>query len=309
MINYFFPKKTPLFLALLLFVIYAFLNNVVLANAPSYSVKSAFNNLTKSEQEEYAHKKLFLSKLSKSTPKLRIISISPEITELIKELNAQDLLVGVDINSNLPSKYNTLPKIADFYHIYQEKVLALQPNLIIGTKNYNMLALKKLSIKKDKLLLLNFNSINDLYLSLDLLGTLLGEKANLADKTKQISTTIEHEKALNKASLKNKSIVIAIWPKPITVIGKNSIINELLSICQAHNPYSDYPVPFVSQSIEALHTKKIDLLLNASDHEINIPNITTYKLPKDISDIINKVSTKTIIFGLPKLCEIIRTNS
>lgn len=64
---------------------------------------------------------------------LRIVSLAPSITETIFALNAQEYLVGVSDFCTYPDEANALDKIGGFNAPDLDKILALKPNLVIGT--------------------------------------------------------------------------------------------------------------------------------------------------------------------------------
>lgn len=65
---------------------------------------------------------------------LRIVSLNGTISEVISELGLEDKIVGTDVASTYPASLNSKPKVGHNKKIPVEGVIALKPNLIIGTK-------------------------------------------------------------------------------------------------------------------------------------------------------------------------------
>jgi ABC-type Fe3+-hydroxamate transport system substrate-binding protein len=62
----------------------------------------------------------------------RIVSLAPHITELLFAIGAGDQVVGVDSASDYPEAVADLPQIANYRSVNLERILALEPDLIIA---------------------------------------------------------------------------------------------------------------------------------------------------------------------------------
>ncbi|NQD69923.1 ABC transporter substrate-binding protein [Sphingobacterium shayense] len=65
---------------------------------------------------------------------LRIVSLNGTVSEIVSALGLQEQIVGTDVASNYPSELEKKPKVGHSKKIPVEGVLALRPNLIVGTK-------------------------------------------------------------------------------------------------------------------------------------------------------------------------------
>ncbi|MDP3123366.1 MAG: ABC transporter substrate-binding protein, partial [Thiobacillus sp.] len=81
-------------------------------------------------------------------PPQRIISLTPHLTELLFAVGAGAQLAGVDSASDYPEAARTLPRVGDYSRIHFERILALQPDLIVvwvgGNRPVDIHALKQL---------------------------------------------------------------------------------------------------------------------------------------------------------------------
>jgi len=71
---------------------------------------------------------------SEQTDTLRIVSLNGTVSEILSELGLEDQIVGTDIASTYPQTLNSKPKVGHNKKVPVEGVMALNPNLIIGTK-------------------------------------------------------------------------------------------------------------------------------------------------------------------------------
>lgn len=67
----------------------------------------------------------------------RVISMAPSITEIIYALKEENRLKGVTRYSDFPAAAKKLPRIGSYVRLDIERILALNPNLCIATKDGN----------------------------------------------------------------------------------------------------------------------------------------------------------------------------
>ena len=63
---------------------------------------------------------------------LRIISLAPNLTEIVFAAGAGDRLVGTVEYSDYPQAARALPRVGDGWSVDVERVLALQPDLVLA---------------------------------------------------------------------------------------------------------------------------------------------------------------------------------
>ena len=64
----------------------------------------------------------------------RLISLKPNITEIVFALGAGDELVGVTTFCDTPEAAKRLPKVADYTQPFAESIVAARPSLILTSK-------------------------------------------------------------------------------------------------------------------------------------------------------------------------------
>lgn len=64
----------------------------------------------------------------------KIVSLNGAVSEVLAGLGLEKSIVGTDITSNFPLSIKAKPKVGHNRNINAEGVMALQPNLVIGTK-------------------------------------------------------------------------------------------------------------------------------------------------------------------------------
>lgn len=177
---------------------------------------------------------------------IRLISLSPSITEYIYDTGLDKYLIADTIFCNYPEDAKNKEKIGFFNDTNYEQIAKLKINTAIIQQNMKQQK-DKLESMGIKVIEINNNTINDTISAYDILGEAFNIK-NITDKRKkQINTEIEN---IKKSLPKNKekySAVISIfrnYGKEIsnfTAAGGNNLYNDILEILNINNPLKKLP--------------------------------------------------------------------
>jgi iron complex transport system substrate-binding protein len=113
----------------------------------------------------------------------RIVSLTPATTEILFALGAGDRVVGkVDDISPFPPEADGLPIVAKFGSVDVEKIVGLEPDLVIaGGNNFNPPAaldqLRSISSRRIPVLVVYAKDVAGVLADIRLVGTAIGEKA------------------------------------------------------------------------------------------------------------------------------------
>lgn len=177
---------------------------------------------------------------------IRLISLSPSITEYIYDTGLDKYLIADTIFCNYPEDAKNKEKIGFFNDTNYEQIAKLKINTAIIQQNMKQQK-DKLESMGIKVIEINNNTINDIISAYDILGEAFNIK-NITDKRKnQINTEIEN---IKKSLPKNKekySAVISIfrnYGKEIsnfTAAGGNNLYNDILEILNINNSLKKLP--------------------------------------------------------------------
>ena len=190
----------------------------------------------------------------------RIVSLKPNITEILFALGAGNEVVGVTRWCDKPEAAAKLPKVADYINIDTEKIIALKPTLVIGSRENSLQeqfgALKSAKIKT---LFLPFLSTGDLFGSVQKIADALGKTR----EGKLLVAKMKKEIALAGNSNKNrKNALILVGHKPLVAAGKNTFLGEILSLAGGQNIIDAEKVPYPTISAEFIIEKKPDIIFD-----------------------------------------------
>ena len=168
----------------------------------------------------------------------RIVALAPHLVENTFSAGAGDQLVGVVAYSDYPEAAKSIPIVAGYNKTNLEKILELQPDLIIAWQSGNSQA----SIQMLKELGFNVyidqaDSLTDVAKSIQDIGTLSGhsEQANeVANNYLAKLSEIEQE---NKDKIE-VSTFYQVWNSPLQTISGDHIISNAIEVCGGRNIYA-----------------------------------------------------------------------
>lgn len=176
---------------------------------------------------------------SDNSPK-RIVSLSPNLTQVIYALGDLDSVVGVTVYDEFPPEVVDLPKVGGWINPNYEAILALKPDLVVIMKDQDISFGDKLRELGLKTFIAKSNdSISDILQSITDLGQMLGKEEQAQKLTGCIKTNLDQINEKNKNSSK-KSVLLVVGRNPgsledIYVIGTNNYINELIELAGGEN--------------------------------------------------------------------------
>ncbi len=202
----------------------------------------------------------------------RIISLSPNITEIIYALSLEDKLVAVTDYCNYPPEARQKEKVGGLLNPNLELIVALKPDLIIGPPAYLDTA-KKLSAQGIRSLLLPMDNVNDIYSSIDSVGSVFQSEKRAENLNKAIRDSITYfNNKIKELSVEIPSAMLVLGresgtTRNISVLGPGSFIDEIWRGAGGINTFADMKMAFAQVSREAVITRKPELILEFKFNE------------------------------------------
>jgi cobalamin transport system substrate-binding protein len=155
------------------------------------------------------------------------------VTELIHSIGASDRIVGVTLNDDYPESVKNLPKVGD-QTIDMEKVLSLDPDLVILDSNFNKdrPALDKLGLRT---LELRCERLDDIPEALTTLGDTLG----IPERGEAEARSFRQRLAQIQPLKLEKTVFVEVWGSPLMTVGSETLVSDLLTISGLKNSYAD----------------------------------------------------------------------
>jgi iron complex transport system substrate-binding protein len=251
-------------------------------------------------------------------PPKRIVSLAPNITEILFSLGLDEEIVGVSIHCNFPEKAKSKVRVGSYISLDFEKITFLKPDLVIATGAGNTREmvdrLEKLGFPTYVIFPKNFN---DVLKSIDHLGQVAGrekEAMGIIQGMKQRSQrVIELTQGLSRPK-----VFLQIGEAPIVTVGKGSFADDLIYLAGGENIAGKekemYPrlgmEEILERSPEVILVSSMDpkgdyqKILNEWSRWKMIPAVKNGRVHLIDSDLIDRPSPR-IIDGLEEIARIL----
>ena len=181
----------------------------------------------------------------------RIVSLAPNITEMVFAAGCGSKVVATDSFSDYPDPVKRLPKVGGVEPDI-EKIAAMHPDLAIASSSNAHPNLRRaLGAAHVPLLVIRTDRLNEI-------APAIGEIQRAASCSAVVTITAALEKE-RRTRAKSPSVMFAVWTDPLYVAGRNTYIDDLLKLTGARNAVTSNGWP--AYSMEAFAAHPPDLLL------------------------------------------------
>ncbi len=202
----------------------------------------------------------------------RIVSLSPNIDEIVYGLGAWKSVVGVTIYSDFPPEVKDLPTVGGWINPNLEAIVTLKPDLVIMIKDQDKIFGDKIRRLGLKTLSVNSTTIKDISDSILKIGKALRKDEEAKEVTEKFKSRLD-EIRKKTAGVHPKRVLFVVGRNPgtledIYVIAKKSYINEIISIAGGENVVKNN-VFSVKVSKEAVFSLNPDIIVEVNHEGIN----------------------------------------
>jgi iron complex transport system substrate-binding protein len=194
----------------------------------------------------------------------RIVSLAPDVTEILFALGLDKEIVGVSQFSDYPDAAKTKPKVGSYVNLSLERILGVSPDLAIGTTNGNQKeAVNKLEKAGVPVYVVNPKSFSDIYRTLVNIGRITGREAAARQLADSMRRRAERIKFLT-AHCRRPKVFVQIDSHPLVSVGRDTIYSELIDLAGGENiaarTFGKYP----RTSMESLISQQPEVILLSS---------------------------------------------
>ncbi len=196
-----------------------------------------------------------------NNPAKRIISLAPHTTELLFSAGAGDRVIGVVEYSNYPEQANHIAQIGSSSQFDFERIVQLQPDLIVGWQSGNpanlVARLKRMGFS---VYLSEPRNIGDIASNIERLAILAGTSA----QAKKNVSDFRHKMDRLRRQYEDKkpvTLFYEIWNDPPMTLGGKHIFSELVDLCGGTNIFSDVSTLAPQVSREAVVARNPQVIL------------------------------------------------
>lgn len=175
---------------------------------------------------------------NKNNPK-KIISLSPAVTESIYLLEAEDILIANTVFCTRPAKAKNKEKVGTLLEINIEKIVSLNPDLILASSLTRPKQIEKLKRLGYQVIQFEYaKSFNQICEQFIYLGELIGKKEEAIKIIKEIKIRVQQIKKTTDL-LTKKKVFMQVGVKPLFTVSKDTYINDYIEFAGGINIASD----------------------------------------------------------------------
>lgn len=191
----------------------------------------------------------------------RVVSLAPSLSEIVVELGAADLLVGVLDGGERPEALVNVPSVGKYGQLDMERLLSLKPDLILlwpGSVG---------PAQREQLQRLNIPVFVAEPHSLEQLTTqvqTIAEQLGRAEAGRQLAVQLRQRLAELRQRYQRAEplrVFYQVWDQPLYTVGGGQIISDALNVCGARNVFDDLKLPAPQVSIESVLQRDPEMIL------------------------------------------------
>jgi iron complex transport system substrate-binding protein len=200
------------------------------------------------------------------TPK-RIISLAPNVTEILFALGLDDSIVAVTSFCDYPEGAKDKPKVGGMSNPSLERVVSLKPDIVIMTTDGNpKVFAERLQSFRIQTYVFRARTLSELPQGIRDLGLALGvrEKADLL--ARELESSLKNLSQFLLHTARKEKVLFIIWPEPLIVAGPGTAIDDAITILGHHNIAAKSRSSYPKYSIEETILQSPDIIFIGKGH-------------------------------------------
>jgi ABC-type Fe3+-hydroxamate transport system substrate-binding protein len=181
----------------------------------------------------------------------RIVSLAPNLTEIVYAVGAGERLVGRTRYCDYPLEARSVPEVGDTMTPSIERIIALKPQLVLVSTASQLEAFTaQLDQQKIAVYVTNPRSLDEVFRSIGTLGDLFG----LHERSEKLTADLRRRAdavAAAIGSAKPVTVFYQVSDEPLYTIGRESYLTDLVRRAGGTSVTGDVPTAFPRFSDEA----------------------------------------------------------
>ena len=165
----------------------------------------------------------------------RIVSLAPNLTEILFALRLEKEIARVTLDSDYPAAAAQKPKVGTFWQPNIEAVIAARPDLVItlGFHQQKNIA-ERLKRTGYKTLTVTIEKVNDLFEAIEKIGSVTDKQPQANELATNIRKNLDRLTALVGTEKKVRALWV-VQREPLRVAGRDTFVNEMIELAGGEN--------------------------------------------------------------------------
>lgn len=195
----------------------------------------------------------------------RIVTLAPNLTELVFAVGAGSQLVGVSAWSDYPREVLDLPIVGDAFTVDQEQLVLLDPDLLLvwesGTPAHTVDRLRQNGYNVETI---RTRGLADVSAAMLRIGELTGHTSEAKAAAQLFQRQLQ---VLRQAHAEDARIAVfyQVSARPLFTINREHYVSELIEICGGRNIFDDLDDLAPAISVEAVVDRNPEVMLASTD--------------------------------------------
>jgi iron complex transport system substrate-binding protein len=220
----------------------------------------------------------------------RVISLAPNLTEIVFAIGAGDRLVGNTTYCDYPAEAKSITKVGDTLQPSLEKLIALRPQVVlVSTASQLEVFTQQLKDRQIAVYVTDPHDLEGVFKSIEQIGLIMGntEQSSLLVKQLRERTLAVENAVRSKPSVR---IFYQLSAEPLYTAGRDSFVTDLIRRAGATSVTADVPGAWPKFSAESALAAKPDAIILPTGGSMGAGNSTvTEALKKSPAAIQGKV--------------------
>ena len=217
----------------------------------------------------------------------RIVSLAPNLTEIVYAVGAGGRLVGDTEYCDYPQEAKRVAKIGDTMHPSIERIIALKPQLVLVSTASQLEAFtKQLDEQKIAVYVTNPRSLDEVFRSIGTLGDFFGTHEQAEKLVADLRKRSETVEAIVKQA-KPLKVFYQVSGEPLYTIGREAYLTDLVRRAGGVSVTADVPGAFPRFSDEAALAARPEAIILPSGGSMGTANSTPAAALKNSPAVLN----------------------
>jgi iron complex transport system substrate-binding protein len=195
----------------------------------------------------------------------RIVSLAPNITEILFALGLDSAVVGVTDYCDYPPAAKNKPRIGGMLNPNLERVLECRPDLVLMSGSGNMKSdYDKLTSAGVAVFVTFPKTVDSVLTSISTIGALTGRSAT-ADSLVRVLRNRKAELLQIAEGAPRRSVLMLLSLSPIVAIGPGTFLHELLTLANGENIARDAVMAYPVLSREEILRRQPDVIIATNE--------------------------------------------
>jgi len=211
----------------------------------------------------------------------RIISLAPNITEILFALGLDEEIAGVTRYCNYPRKARTKTRIGGLVDPDLEKIIHLQPDLVIAFRGNPLRMVHRLKDLGLPVFVLDEGmSLESVFALIHKIGRVTGKEKAAEKLTTRLREKLQSIEDRLEKETKRPKVFIDLYGKGLWTFGEKSVLNDLVSKAKGENVAGDIPRSWFNYNREELIHQDPEFIVVISKSEQDFLDVKAWLTEK-----------------------------